>query len=97
MSTNFKFNGHPAPAQTANISGAGSLIAAPGAGRYIVIHDILASESSTLRTSAVDGAILAYVPVGASNLSASITGGVNNSIFNTAGNVTVTYSNIMDI
>ena len=97
MSYNYKYNGHPAPGLTANISGAGSLISAPGAGRYIEIHDVLASESTTLRTNTVTGDILIYVPVGSSNLSASITGGVNNSIFSTAGNVTVTYSNVMDI
>ena len=85
MSTDFKYTGHPQPAHTANIAGSGVVIAGPGASKYITIFDVLASEST-----------IAYIPSGATNLGASITGGIDggtgNAILNTAGNVTITYT-----
>tara|TARA_R110002110_G_scaffold13957_1_gene66208 strand:- start:284 stop:592 length:309 start_codon:yes stop_codon:yes gene_type:complete len=95
MSTDFKFTGHPQPGHTANISGSGVAILGPGAGKYITIFDVLASESTLLREQNGTGPVLAYIPSGAVSLSASITGGMVNGtgcqIINTTGNVTITY------
>ena len=96
MSTDFKYTGHPQPAQTANLSGAGIAIAGPGAAKYITIFDVLASEPTLLRENDGAGAVIAYIPSGAVSLVASITGGISegtgHAIASTAGNVTITYS-----
>tara|TARA_R110000824_G_scaffold55898_1_gene153584 strand:+ start:661 stop:975 length:315 start_codon:yes stop_codon:yes gene_type:complete len=96
MSTDFKYTGHPQPARTASLSGSGIAITGPGLGKYITIFDILASESTLLRANNGGGEVIAYVPSGATNLTASITGGISNdtgnSIMSTVGNVTITYS-----
>ena len=96
MSTDFKYTGHPEPARTANVAGAGVVIAGPGAAKYITIFDVLASESTLLRVNDVAGAVIAYIPSGACNLSAAVTGGFTNTtgngIISTTGNVTITYS-----
>tara|TARA_R110000822_G_C15338795_1_gene495938 strand:- start:6635 stop:6928 length:294 start_codon:yes stop_codon:yes gene_type:complete len=92
--TDFKITGHPEAGRTANLSGAGSIIASPGSLRFIAIHDVLASEATTLRIDSVTGSIIAYIPAGASNLSSSVTGGKDKAIYNTAGNVTITYSEL---
>jgi hypothetical protein len=95
MSTDFKFTGHPQPGHTSNIGGSGIAVTGPGSGKYITIFDVLASEATLLRENNQDGAVIAYIPSGAVNLGASITGGVSNgtgnSILSTAGNVTITY------
>ena len=84
------------PGYTANISGSGIVIAGPGAGKYITIFDVLASEPTLLREQSGTGPVLAYIPSGAVNLAASITGGMvngtGNQIINTTGNVTITYT-----
>tara|TARA_R110000824_G_scaffold80277_1_gene201940 strand:- start:421 stop:732 length:312 start_codon:yes stop_codon:yes gene_type:complete len=96
MSTDFKYTGHPQPARTANLSGSGIAITGPGAGKYITIFDVLASEPTLLRQNDGGGDVIAYIPSGSVNLTASITGGINNgtgnSIVSTTGNVTLTYS-----
>ena len=98
MSADFKFTGPPKAALTASISGAGVIINSPGIAKFITIFDVLASQSTLLRENNAAGAILAYIPSGSCNLSASITGGVTpvgrtgNAIYNSAGNVTVNYS-----
>ena len=96
MSTDFKYTGHPQPARTANIAGSGVVIAGPGAKRYITLFDVLASQSTLLREENVGGAVIAYIPSGSTNLTASITGGTSggsgNAIYSSAGNVTITYS-----
>ena len=78
MSTDFKYTGHPQPALNASIAGAGVAIAAPGAAKYITIFDVLASEATLLREESVGGAVIAYIPSGSTNLTASITGGITN-------------------
>jgi len=96
MSTDFKYTGHPEPARTANIAGAGVVIAGPGAAKYITIFDVLASQATLLREENVGGSVIAYIPSGSTNLTASITGGIvngtGNAIYSSAGNVTITYS-----
>ena len=97
MSTDFKFTGHPQSARTANLAGSGVVIATPGIKKYITIFDVLASEATLLRAdNGGDQAIIAYIPSGACNLSASVTGGFINTtgcgIISTTGNVTITYS-----
>ena len=96
MSTDFKYTGHPQPAFTSNIAGAGVAISGPGAARYTTIFDVLASEPTMLRLNGAAGTVLAYIPSGSSNLGASITGGLangtGNAIYNTAGNVTINYT-----
>ena len=96
MSTDFKYTGHPQPASTASLSGSGIAIAGPGSAKFITIFDVLASEPTLLRENDGIGSVIAYIPSGSSNLSASITGGVSNgtghAILSTAGNVTITYS-----
>ena len=94
-STDFRLTGHPETALTANISGSGLLISAPGSLKYITIHDILTSANTALRLDSTTGTILAHAPAGCSNLGASITGGENNAIYNSVDcNVTVTYSKL---
>ena len=92
----FKFTGHPEPARTASISGAGVIINSPGIAKFITIFDVLASEATLLREWNDAGAVLAYIPSGSCNLSAAITGGMidgtGNAIYNSAGNVTVNYN-----
>ena len=81
---------------TSNIAGSGIVISGPGTAKYITIFDVLASEATLLRENGGDGAVIAYIPSGSSNLGASITGGISNgtgnSILNTTGNVTINYS-----
>ena len=95
MSTDFKITGHPLPGHTASIAGSGIVISGPGAGKYITIFDVLASEATLLREQNGTGPVLAYIPSGSVNLAASITGGMVNGtgsqIISTAGNVTITY------
>tara|TARA_R110000824_G_scaffold3644_1_gene17252 strand:- start:150 stop:458 length:309 start_codon:yes stop_codon:yes gene_type:complete len=95
MSTDFKFTGHPQAGHTSSVAGSGIAVTGPGAGKYITIFDVLASESTLLRENNQDGAVIAYIPSGSVNLAASITGGMSNgtgnSILSTVGNVTITY------
>lgn len=95
----FKFTGHPQAALTASLAGAGVVIQPPGLRKYITIFDVLASEATLLRERTEEGAVIAYIPSGACNLAASVTGGfigeTGNSIYSSAGNVTITY-NIQD-
>ena len=95
MSTDFKYTGHPQPARTASLSGSGIAITGPGTAQYITIFDVLASESTLLRANNGGGEVIAYIPSGSTNLTASMTGGISNgtgnSIMSTAGNVTITY------
>ena len=98
MSYSFKYNGHPAPAFTSNISGSGIAIYGPNEGRYITIFDVIASEPTVLRENEMNGPVIAYIPSGYTNLVGPITGGIawggqtGNDIVNTTGNVTINYS-----
>ena len=73
------------------LTGAGTLIAAPGAGKQLVIVDVLASAASTFRQTNVSGTIMAYIPAGSSNMRSGIPIGLNKALFSSAGDVTVTY------
>ena len=74
----------------ASQSGAGDVVAAPGAGRRIIILDILASADTNLRESSGGGDIV-HVPAGSSNLSSPIAWEENTLVYSTAGNVSITY------
>ena len=72
-------------------TGVGTVIAAPGTGKQIVVVDILASAATTLKQTDGSGAIVAYIPAGSSNLSYGIPIGINVALHSTAGDITVTY------
>ena len=74
-----------------SVSGAGAVIAAPGAGKEIIIVDILASAAATLKQSNGSGSVIAYIPAGSVNLRSGISVGANVAVHSTAGNVTITY------
>jgi hypothetical protein len=75
----------------ASVSGAGAVIATPGAGKMIVIVDVLASAATTLKQTDGSGSVIAYIPAGSVNLRSGIGVGVNVAVHSTAGNVTITY------
>jgi hypothetical protein len=75
----------------ASVSGAGAVIATPGAGKMIVIVDVLASAATTLKQTDGSGSVIAYIPAGSVNLRSGIGVGANVAVHSTAGNVTITY------
>jgi len=83
--------GVPTPSRTASSAGAGALVAA-SSGDTIVITDVLASAASTLSTSAAGAdTVLAYAPVGATNLNQGIAVPTSSGVYSSAGNVTINY------
>ena len=75
----------------ASVSGAGAVIATPGAGKMIVIVDVLASAATILKQTDGSGSVIAYIPAGSVNLRSGIGVGANVAVHSTAGNVTITY------
>jgi len=75
----------------AALTGTGSVIAAPGANKQIVVVDILASAATTFKQTNGSGDVVAYIPAGSSNMRSGIPIGVNVALHSTAGDVTVTY------
>ena len=71
---------------------AGEIISAPGAGKEIIIVDVLTSADTTLKQTNGSGDVIAHIPAGSTHLRAGIPCGSNKAVHTTAtANVTVTY------
>ena len=68
----------------------GKLLDAPGAGKAILILDIL-SAAATLRTDASGGTNIAKIPEGMISLNAPILCPANEALYSTAAITTITY------
>ena len=88
----FRETGHPDHLLHASDTSGGTVIAAPGLTKRILIHTILASSASTLKETDTNGNVLAYAPAGCSALGGSILVPLNTPVYNDSStNVTVLY------
>ena len=94
MTTDFRITGIPQYRETVSLAGAGEAIPAPGAGRRILIHDILATVDTTLTETSLGGAVIGYAGAGTSPLTASIAVDENVAVYVSAGSCTINYSNL---
>ena len=91
--TNFRETGLPKPVLFASKTGAGTVIADPGAGKHIIIYEFLASANTTLKDGSGGTAYAINAPGGAAaNLTGSIKLEANLEVYSTDGNVTITYT-----
>ena len=90
--TNFRESGLPKPVLWASKTSAGTVISAPGAGKHIIIYDILASANTTLKDGSGGTSYAINAPAGAANLTGGMKLEANLEVYSTDGNVTITYT-----
>jgi hypothetical protein len=94
MSYNNSFRDSGLPRQVAwkSKTGAGQVIASPGADKHILIYDILASDDTILKNGSGGTNWYIYAPAGSTNLTGGMKLEANQEVYSTAGNVTITYA-----
>ena len=88
----FRDSGLPRAVAWASSNGAGTVIASPGAGKHILIYDILTDTDTILKNGSGGANWYIYAPAGSTNLTGGMKLEADQEVYSTAGQVTITYT-----
>ena len=85
-------------ASVASVTDDGEIVAAPGSGKQIVVHDVYVEGATNLLDGDGGTAILPFAAAASMNFKAGVPFGDNKAVWSSANNITViiTYS-VMDV